>query len=77
RYSHALFLRSIDDYKGAQATLKYIPVKDRDADILVLEQQLHINESLNQSEQLLNTNNKAVAVYHLSSLEAQDLTPLM
>lgn len=77
RYSHALFLRSIDDYKGAQATLKYIPVKDRDADILVLEQQLHINESLNQSEQLLNTNNKTVAVYHLSSLEAQDLTPLM
>ena len=77
RYSHALFLRSIDDYQGAINTLKFIPVKARNEDIIALEQQLQLSESLAQSERHLNTKNKATAIYHLSSLEAQPLTPIM
>ena len=53
RYSHALFLRSIDDYQGAINTLKYIPVKARNEDIIALEQQLQLSESLAQSERYL------------------------
>ncbi|MGB2709464.1 MAG: tetratricopeptide repeat protein, partial [Pseudoalteromonas nigrifaciens] len=77
RYSHALFLRSIDDYQGAIKTLQYIPFKSRDEGIVALEQQLQLNESLTQSERHLDAKNKATAIYHLSSLEAQNLTPLM
>ena len=77
RYSHALFLRSIDDYQGAINTLKFIPVKARNEDIIALEQQLQLSESLAQSERHLNTKNKATAIYHLSNLEAQPLTPIM
>ena len=77
RYSHALFLRALDDYQGALATLQYIPFKSRDADIVSLEQQLQLNESLAQSERFINSQNKAAAIYHLSALEAQNLTPPM
>ena len=77
RYSHALFLRSIDDYQGAIATLQYIPFRARNADIVTLEQQLQLNESLTQSERHLDAKNKATAIYHLSALEAQNLTPVM
>ncbi|ASM50688.1 hypothetical protein PESP_a2768 [Pseudoalteromonas espejiana DSM 9414] len=77
RYSHALFLRSINDYEGALDTLKYIPFKNRDADIIALEQQLLLNESLTQSQQYLDLKNKSVAIYHLSNLEARELTPEM
>lgn len=77
RYSHALFLRSINDYEGALDTLKYIPFKNRDTDIIALEQQLLLNESLTQSQQYLDLKNKSVAIYHLSNLEARELTPEM
>ena len=77
RYSHALFLRALDDYQGALATLQYIPFKSRDADIVSLEHQLQLNESLAQSERFINSQNKAAAIYHLSALEAQNLTPPM
>lgn len=77
RYSHALFLRSIDDYQGALNTLKYVPVNARNDDIISLEQQLQLNESLRQSEQHLNTKSRTTAIFHLSNLEAQNLTPIM
>ncbi|MBB1377385.1 cellulose synthase subunit BcsC-related outer membrane protein [Pseudoalteromonas sp. SR43-2] len=77
RYSHALFLRSLDDYQGAIKTLQYIPFKSRDKDIIALEQQLQLNESLTQSERHLDAKDKATAIYHLSNLEAQSLTPAM
>lgn len=77
RYSHALFLRSIDDYQGALNTLEYVPVNDRNDDIISLEQQLRLNESLRQSERHLNTKNRTTAIFHLSNLEAQNLTPVM
>ncbi|MEL0640912.1 cellulose synthase subunit BcsC-related outer membrane protein [Pseudoalteromonas aliena] len=77
RYSHALFLRSIDDYRGAIKTLQYIPYKSRDEDIIALEQQLQLSESLTQSERYLDAKNKATAIYHLSNLEAQNLAPIM
>lgn len=77
RYSHALFLRSIDDYQGAIKTLQYIPFKARDEEIIALEQQLQLSQSLTQSERHLDTKNKATAIYHLSNLEAQNLTPAM
>jgi tetratricopeptide (TPR) repeat protein len=77
RYSHALFLRSIDDNQSALATLQYIPFKDRSEEVIALEQQLQLNESLTKSEQFLNSKDKATAIYHLSNLEAQPLTPLM
>ncbi|MEI8617026.1 hypothetical protein P4S63_05090 [Pseudoalteromonas sp. B193] len=58
-------------------TLKYIPFKNRDTDIIALEQQLLLNESLTQSQQYLDLKNKSVAIYHLSNLEARELTPEM
>jgi Flp pilus assembly protein TadD len=77
RYSHALFLRAIDDYQGAIASLQYVPFSAKSADIIALEQQLQLNESLAQSERYLDAKNKATAIYHLSALEAQNLTPVM
>lgn len=77
RYSHALFLRAVDDYQAAINTLSYIPIKERDADIAALEQQLRMNQSLLQSERYLNAENKVTSIYHLSSIEAQPLTPIL
>ncbi|WP_372759828.1 cellulose synthase subunit BcsC-related outer membrane protein [Pseudoalteromonas sp.] len=77
RYSHALFLRTIDDYEGALTTLDYIPFKDRDEQVINLEQQLKINQALAQSERHLTAQQKSTAIYQLTNLEAQPLTPLM
>ncbi|HEA19130.1 MAG TPA: tetratricopeptide repeat protein [Pseudoalteromonas prydzensis] len=76
RYSHALFLRSLNDYQGALDTLSYVPNNARTADVAQLAQQLSINAKMSK---LANNgeDNKSTIIYNLTELEAQPLTPLM
>ena len=77
RYSHALFLRSLNDYQGALATLDYIPTNARTDEINVLAEQLSINTKLEKLAENNTATNKATIIYKLTELEAQPLTPLM
>ncbi|MDI4671621.1 tetratricopeptide repeat protein, partial [Pseudoalteromonas shioyasakiensis] len=77
RYSHALFLRSLNDYQGALATLDYIPNNARTEQINVLTEQLSINTKLERLSANNTATNKATVIYKLTELEAQPLTPLM
>ncbi|TGV21071.1 tetratricopeptide repeat protein [Pseudoalteromonas sp. MEBiC 03607] len=77
RYSHALFLRSLNDYQGALATLDYIPNNARTEQINVLTEQLSINTKLERLSVNNTETNKATMIYKLTELEAQPLTPLM
>ena len=77
RYSHALFLRSLNDYEGALATLDYIPNNARTEQINVLTEQLSINAKLEKLSTNNTATNKATIIYKLTELEAQPLTPLM
>ncbi|CAM3811104.1 MULTISPECIES: cellulose synthase subunit BcsC-related outer membrane protein [Pseudoalteromonas] len=76
RYSHALFLRSLNDYQGALETLNFVPNNARSEEIEQLAQQLAINAKMNR---LASNNNasKATVIYNLTELGAQPLTPLM
>ena len=76
-YSHALFLRSLDDFQGALDTLNQIPEKARDESITTLAQQLRLNESLAQSDKYINSTDRKATINYLTNLEAQPLTPLM
>ena len=76
RYSHALFLRSLNDYQGALDTLSYIPNNARTEDIEQLVQQLSINTKMNKLADNVQ-GNRSTIIYNLTELEAQPLTPLM
>ncbi|KTF16279.1 cellulose synthase subunit BcsC-related outer membrane protein [Pseudoalteromonas sp. H105] len=76
RYSHAIFLSSLNDYEGALNTLQYIPNNARTDEVEQFAQQLNVNAKINQLE-----NNNGIArstiIYNLTELGAQPLTPLM
>ncbi len=76
RYSHAVFLRSLNDYQGALNTLSYVPNNDRDENVIQLMQQLSINAKMNKLANNV-AGNRATIIYNLTELEAQPLTPLM
>jgi len=76
RYSHAVFLRSLNDYQGALETLTYVPNNARDENVIQLMQQLNINAKMNKLASNV-TDNRATIIYNLTELGAQPLTPLM
>ena len=76
RYSHALFLRSLNDYQGALDTLSYVPNNARTEEVAQLAQQLSINAKMTKLAD--NTkDNRSTIIFNLTELEAQPLTPLM
>ncbi|WP_404340691.1 cellulose synthase subunit BcsC-related outer membrane protein [Pseudoalteromonas mariniglutinosa] len=77
RYSHAIFLRALNDYQGALETLSFIPNNARTQSIETLTQQLTINAKINALTTRNDAQSKATIIYNLTELEAQPLTPLM
>ncbi|WP_394192130.1 cellulose synthase subunit BcsC-related outer membrane protein [Pseudoalteromonas atlantica] len=76
RYSHAIFLSSLNDYQGALDTLQYIPNNARTNDIEQFAQQLSVNAKLDKLENN-NPVDRTTIIYNLTELGAQPLTPLM
>ena len=77
RYSHALFLRSLNNYQAALDTLSYIPKNARNTNINQLIQQLKVNKKIDDIVNNLENKSKASIIESLTQLSEQPLTPLM
>lgn len=76
RYTHALFLRRIDNYEAALTSLSYVPLKHRTNDIIELEASLRLGRKFAQFDTLLNTDDQQQARIVLTELSEQpSLTP--
>lgn len=72
RYTHALYMRSLGDFRAGLQSLSYIRVKDYTPQIKELKETLALGEQFEQVDVLIETEQKASALALLQDIENQN-----
>ncbi len=72
RYTHALYMRSLGDFRAGLQSLSYIRVKDYTPQIKELKETLALGEQFEQVDVLIDTEQKASALALLQQIENQN-----